>query len=93
MGVPTMYAAILNHPESFRYPTTWHVRTYGLFAANPFGWHDFGLKTSGRHVLPPGESLRFRYRLILHEGETPSAHLPEAFRSYAEPPKVEVTAR
>ena len=33
--------AILNHPSSFRYPTFWHVRTYGLFAANPFGLHDF----------------------------------------------------
>ena len=38
----TLGIAILNHPESFRHPTTWHVRTYGLFAANPFGWHDFG---------------------------------------------------
>ena len=32
--------AILNHPSSFRFPTYWHVRTYGLFAANPFGLHD-----------------------------------------------------
>src|SRR5262249_39795577 len=38
----TVGIAVLNHPSSFRYPTTWHVRTYGLFAANPFGWHDFG---------------------------------------------------
>ena len=38
----TVGIAILNHPDSFRYPTTWHVRDYGLFAANPFGWHDFG---------------------------------------------------
>ncbi|MGH7139950.1 MAG: PmoA family protein, partial [Pirellulales bacterium] len=28
--------AFLNHPESFRYPTRWHVRDYGLFAATPF---------------------------------------------------------
>ena len=27
----TVGVAILNHPESFRYPTTWHVRDYGLF--------------------------------------------------------------
>ena len=36
-----MGIAILNHPASFRYPTYWHVRDYGLFAANPFGLHDF----------------------------------------------------
>ena len=37
----TVGIAIMNHPSSFRYPTYWHVRTYGLFAANPFGVHDF----------------------------------------------------
>jgi hypothetical protein len=87
----TVGVAILNHPSSFRYPTTWHVRTYGLFAANPFGWHDFGRKESGQHVVPAGESIRFGYRVILHEGDTPSAHLLEAFKAYAEPPKVTVT--
>ena len=82
----TVGIAILNHPSSFRYPTTWHVRDYGLFAANPFGWHDFGQKTSGEFVLPGGESIRFRYRILFHEGDTASAHLAEAFRAYAEAP-------
>jgi hypothetical protein len=88
----TVGIAILNHPESFRFPTTWHVRTYGLFAANPFGWHDFGQKKSGEYTIPAGQSIRFRYRIILHKGDTASAHLPEAFRAYAEPPAVEVRA-
>lgn len=86
----TFGIAILNHPDSFRYPTTWHVRDYGLFAANPFGWHDFGQKESGAVTLAPGETLSFRYRLILHRGDTASAHLDDAFRGYAHPPKVEV---
>ena len=88
----TVGVAILNHPDSFRYPTTWHVRTYGLFAANPFGWHDFGMKQSGEYVLPEGEVLRFRYRVILHPGDTASAHLPEQFTAYATPPKVSLLA-
>ena len=46
-------------PRSFRYPTTWHVRTYGLFAANPFGWHDFGLE-NGRAHAPGGYELSVR---------------------------------
>ena len=33
--------AVLDHPKSFRHPTTWHARGYGLFAANPFGLRDF----------------------------------------------------
>ncbi|MBX6312837.1 MAG: PmoA family protein [Isosphaeraceae bacterium] len=84
--------AILNHPDSFRYPTTWHVRDYGLFAANPFGWHDFGLKRSGTYTLPEGQSITFRYRVLLHKGATESARLAEAFEAYASPPQVEIQA-
>jgi hypothetical protein len=86
----TVGVAILNHPDSFRYPTTWHVRDYGLFAANPFGWHDFGMKKSGEYTVPAGESIRFRYRVIFHKGDTASAHLPSAFQAYAKPPVVMV---
>lgn len=84
----TVGIAILNHPASFRYPTRWHVRDYGLFAANPFGWHDFGLGKSGDHVVPAGESITFRYRVILHKGDTDSAGIPAAFQAYASPPKL-----
>jgi hypothetical protein len=76
--------AILNHPSSFRYPTYWHVRTYGLFAANPFGLADFtGKKTdNGQYLLPKGQSIRLRYRVLLHEGDEKSAKLAEAFADY-----------
>ena len=86
----TVGIAVLNHPSSFRYPTTWHVRTYGLFAANPFGWHDFGRGTSGEYVLPSGQSVNFRYRIIFHTGDTASAQLTTAFQAYANPPKISV---
>lgn len=85
----TVGIAILNHPQSFRFPTTWHVRTYGLFAANPFGWHDFGTGKSGEHTLPTGESIRFGYRVILHEGNTRTFAPAESFALYGEPPSVE----
>jgi hypothetical protein len=88
----TVGVAILNHPESFRFPTTWHVRDYGLFAANPFGYRDFGRNESGEHTIPADGSMRLRYRVILHEGDTPSAKIAEAFEAYARPPKVEVLA-
>ena len=29
--------AILDHPQNVGFPTYWHARDYGLFAANPFG--------------------------------------------------------
>jgi hypothetical protein len=89
----TVGIAILNHPDSFRYPTTWHVRDYGLFAANPFGWHDFGMKKPGDHTIPAGESIRFRYRVIFHKGDTASANIPGAFQAYAQPPTITVVAQ
>jgi methane monooxygenase PmoA-like len=76
--------AILNHPSSFRYPTRWHVRTYGLFAANPFCLKDFEEKgaTDGSYTLDRGQSLTFRYRLILHRGDYNAARIAEAFAEY-----------
>jgi len=77
---------IFNHPASFRYPTWWHVRTYGLFAANPFGIKDFepDLKTDGTVVLKKGESLKFYYRVILHTGDANSLDLGKLYKDYAE---------
>ncbi len=87
----TVGIAILNHPRSFRFPTTWHVRTYGLFAANPFGWHDFGMNHPGDYTLPAGEKLVFAYRVILHEGDASSARIADTFDRYAHPLKIVVT--
>ena len=76
---------IFNHPASFRYPTWWHVRTYGLFAANPFGIKDFepSLKQDGTVVLKKGESLAFYYRVILHAGDAKSLDLGKLYKDYA----------
>jgi Methane oxygenase PmoA len=88
----TVGIAVLNHPGSFRYPTTWHVRTYGLFAANPFGWKDFGKPERGDYTLPAGESIRFAYRVILHKGDTASLGVPAMFQAYAGKAALEVRA-
>jgi hypothetical protein len=88
----TVGIAVLNHPGSFRYPTTWHVRPYGLFAANPFGWKDFGKSERGDYTLPAGESIRFAYRVILHKGNTASLGAPAMFQAYAGTGAMEVHA-
>jgi hypothetical protein len=76
--------AVLNHPLSFRYPTYWHVRDYGLFAANPFGVHDFEGKAekNGEHKMRKGESFTLRYRILFHKGDAQSAGIAEAFQQY-----------
>lgn len=83
----TLGIAILNHPSSFAFPTRWHVRTYGLFAANPFGVHHFigGDATEGVK-LAPDEKLSLRYRLLLHSGTTEAAKIGEAWERYRTTP-------
>lgn len=77
--------AVLNHPSSFRFPTYWHVRTYGLFAANPFGWHDFVGRNdvSGAYTLGRGQSIELRYRVILHRGRAEEAGIAKLYQAYA----------
>ncbi|MCS7239124.1 MAG: PmoA family protein [Thermoguttaceae bacterium] len=78
--------AVMNHPASFRYPTFWHVRTYGLFAANPFGQHDFTGNGDGSFELKEGESIRLAYRIWIHRGDTESGEVARAYERYASEP-------
>ncbi|MFG0261773.1 MAG: PmoA family protein [Novipirellula sp. JB048] len=75
---------VFYHPSSFAAPCNWHVRTYGLFAANPFGHYHFvgGEKTAGT-TLKSGESMSIRCRVILYEGEFDAEKTAEAFAQYA----------
>jgi len=81
----TLGIAILNHPASFRFPTGWHVRTYGLFAANPFAQRSFrGKGESGEgYTLASGKTLSLRYRVLLHPGDEKEGRVAEAFAAYA----------
>ncbi len=77
--------AVLNHPASFRFPTYWHVRTYGLFAANVFGVHNFrnSHEEDGSATIEPGDSISFYYRVVVHQGDERDARIPGAFVDYA----------
>ena len=84
--------AIMDHPDSFRHPTYWHVRNYGLMTANPFGHSHFHAdpKRRGNHVLPPGGSLEGRYRFYVHKGDASEGQITERYHDFAHPPSVEV---
>lgn len=81
--------AIFDHPENLRHPTWWHVRDYGLFAANPFGIHDFEKKPKGTgdYTLPAGQSITFRYRFYIHEGDEQQARVAEHYQAYTQSAK------
>jgi hypothetical protein len=80
---------VMDHPASFRYPTYWHVRDYGLMAANPFALHDYtGGQKEGSHLLKAGETLRFVYRVIIHRGDASAADLRHRYLDFVAPPRV-----
>ena len=80
----TVGIAILDHPGNPKHPTFWHARDYGLFAANPFGEHDFlrDKTKDGSVTVEPGQSLRFRFRVIIHPGDAKAANLNKHYDEY-----------
>jgi len=81
----TVGIAILNHPSSFRFPTRWHARSYGLLAANPFCLREFtgSEAAGGGKTLSPGEAITLRYRVLLHRGDEREGRVSEAFSVYS----------
>lgn len=76
--------AMLNHPSSFRHPTPWHSRTYGLFTANPFGVSQLKLQAeSAAYELKEGERTKLRHRFIFHKGDEKEGKIAEAYEAYA----------
>ncbi len=69
-GSDTLSIAIIDYPGNPGYPTYWHARGYGLFAANPLGQKIF---SQGRQALnfqlEKGRSTTFHYRIVIAAGE------------------------
>ena len=60
---------IIDHPKNIGYPTYWHARGYGLFAANPLGQAVFSEgKESLNFKLDNSASVTFKYRILIHNG-------------------------
>lgn len=68
MGADSVTIAIIDHPTNPNYPTFWHSRGYGLFAANPLGEKIFTNDKSEKNLhLQKGESVQFYYRVVINE--------------------------
>ncbi len=68
--------AVFDNEKNERYPATWHIRNYGLFAAN-------NLYFRGGLTIPAGETLTYRYRLVFFEGTPEDARIRERFIAYS----------
>lgn len=76
--------AILDNPKNPNFPTFWHARGYGLFAANPLGEKvlpegkkDFDL------TLEPGKSATFTYRVVILDGQAQPQDVEKAYKEFA----------
>jgi hypothetical protein len=69
IGNEKISVTICDHPKNPGYPTYWHARGYGLFAANPLGWNDFTKNIEQFNFsIPAKKSAKFRYRVIISSG-------------------------
>ncbi len=77
--------AVFDSPKSFRHPTNWHARAYGLLAANPFGLREFNKDASqdGSWTIPEGKALLFAYRILISDGVLSRAQIAWLYQLYS----------
>ena len=69
MAAETVSITMIDHKKNVGYPTYWHARGYGLFAANPLGQSIFSEgKETLNFKLEQGDSTTFKYRILVHSG-------------------------
>lgn len=73
---------LMDNPKNIGYPTYWHARGYGLFAANPLGPSVFsnGKAPAMNYTLPAGQSVTFRYRLLIQSGNVSDVALKQLMK-------------
>ena len=68
MDSDSISVIIIDHPGNPNYPTFWHARGYGLFAANPLGEKIFTNGKSAKNLqLQKGQSVTFKYRIVIDD--------------------------
>jgi hypothetical protein len=77
--------AILDHPSNVGFPTYWHARGYGLFAANPLG--QAALSNNKERLdfkLAQGQSTTFRHRILILNGAQQPARMEQLYKEWAQ---------
>ena len=80
----TLTLAILDHPSNPNFPTIWHARGYGLFAANNLGQKAFDPKQpETKLTLAPSQSVTFRHRVLILNGTADAGKMTAEQKSFA----------
>jgi hypothetical protein len=78
--------AVFDYPANPRHPAYWHVRAYGLLAANIFGLSEYDKKNpkgTGNLTIDQGKTVTFRHRAVIHAGMAADAKLEEKYKEFA----------
>lgn len=74
-GIGEMGVTVFDNPTNERFPTAWHIRAYGLFAAN-------NLYFKGGYTLNAGDSITYTYRILFRRKEMSAEEIAERYESY-----------
>ena len=84
MNQEAITLALFDHPSNVGFPTYWHARGYGLFAANPLGQEVFSNgKEKLNFALEPKQSVTFRYRLMILSNQSSVEEIENAYNKFA----------
>ena len=84
VGEEPVTITILDHPSNPGFPTYWHARGYGLFAANPLGEKVFSEgKQELNFSLAPHASVTFRYRILISSAIVTPETTEAAYKDFA----------
>ena len=83
IGDEPVTITILDHPANPGFPTYWHARGYGLFAANPLGEKVFSNgKEELNLTLAPHQTVTFRYRILITSGVASPESTEAAYKAF-----------
>lgn len=84
IGNENISLVILDHSANIGYPTYWHARGYGLFAANPLGQKVFSNgKESLNFKLKKDEEVTFKHRIIVASRNLDNTTLNTRFSDFS----------
>jgi hypothetical protein len=82
LGNEAVSLVLMDNPKNVGYPTYWHARGYGLFAANPLGPSVFSNAKAPamNYTLPAGQFVTFQYRLLIQSGNVSDAAMSQLIK-------------
>jgi hypothetical protein len=76
--------AVFDHPKNPQ--SNWHVRAYGLNAANPFGRNHSGFPSQKGNEdllkIAKGGEMKLKYAVYAHDGDAKAGKVAEAFEAF-----------